>query len=117
MKLLTKKIEQQLLENARINRERINGEMNSLDFHPVVKFFTPDSSATYLLSEMDDEGRMFGLCDTGQGFPELGYVSLAEIKSVRGHYGLPIERDLYFQSKKPLSEYAEDARAKSRIDA
>ena len=30
---------------------------------------------------------------------ELGYVSLAELKSVKGPMGLPIERDLYYEPK------------------
>ena len=29
----------------------------------------------------------FGLCDLGIGCPELGYVSLSELKSVRGRLG------------------------------
>ena len=34
---------------------------------------------------------------------ELGYFSLSELKSVRGKFGLPVERDLYFQPTR-LSE-------------
>ena len=30
---------------------------------------------------------------------ELGYFSLSELKSVKGPLGLPIERDLHFESK------------------
>ena len=39
--------------------------------------FTPDAGATWLLTEIDpdDHDHAFGLCDLGQGFPELGYVS------------------------------------------
>lgn len=86
---------------------------------PVVKLFTPDASATWLLSEVDpdDPDRLFGLCDLGLGFPELGYVSLAEIAAVRGRLGLPVERDLHFVGDKPLSVYAEEARKHGRIIA
>jgi hypothetical protein len=42
-------------------------------------------------------------------------VSLAEIMSVRGPLGLPVERDLYFVADKPLSAYAEEARINGRI--
>jgi hypothetical protein len=37
---------------------------------------------------------MFGLCDLG--FPELGYVSLNEMKSVHLPFGMGIERDLHW---------------------
>jgi hypothetical protein len=30
---------------------------------------------------------------------ELGYFSLSELKSVKGPLGLPIERDLHYESK------------------
>ena len=46
---------------------------------------------------------MFGLVDGHE--KELGYVSLNELRSVRGPLGLPIERDLYWQPK-PLREIA-----------
>lgn len=58
-------------------------------------------TATWLLSESDpdDPDRLFGLCDLGLGFPELGYVSLAEIITLRGKLGLPIERDQHFHRR------------------
>ena len=43
-------------------------------------------------------------------FPELGYVSLYELQTVKGKMGLPMERDLHFTAKKALSEYADEAR-------
>lgn len=38
---------------------------------PVVKLFTPDAGATWLLTEVDpeDHGSAFGLCNLGLGFP------------------------------------------------
>lgn len=87
------------------------------DGPPLVKFFCPDGAATWLISEADadDPQVLFGLCDLGLGYPELGYVSLAEISSVRGRLGLPVERDLHFVADKPLSAYAAEAQAKGRI--
>jgi hypothetical protein len=84
---------------------------------PVVKLFTPDVGATWLLTEIDpdDHDHAFGLCDVGLGTPEMGWVSLAELATVRGRLGLPIERDLYFRADKPLSAYARDARLAGRI--
>jgi hypothetical protein len=45
----------------------------------------------------------FGLCDLGMGEPELGYVSLTELRAVRGKIGLPVERDEHFEADKTLS--------------
>ena len=63
----------------------------------------------------DDHDHAFGLCDLGLGFPELGWVSLAEIETVRGRLGLPVERDLHFAPQKSLSVFARDARLSGRI--
>ena len=40
---------------------------------------------------------------------ELGSVSLSEIAALRGGLGLPVERDLYFEARHPLSVYARAA--------
>lgn len=87
--------------------------------HPVLKLFTPDGAATWLISECDPDepDRLFGLCDLGLGCAELGYVSLREIMEVRGALGLPVERDVHFVADKPISAYAEEARVKGRIVA
>lgn len=97
----------------------VNGLNSGFDHKPVVKLFTPDANATWLLSECDpdDPDRLFGLCDLGLGFPELGYVSLEEIAGARGRLGLTVERDQHFVADKPLSVYAEEARAQGRITA
>jgi hypothetical protein len=47
--------------------------------------------------------------------PEIGWVSLGELATVRGGLGLPIERDLSFRAEKRLSVYARDARLAGRI--
>ncbi|MGO1079316.1 DUF2958 domain-containing protein [Inquilinus sp. CA228] len=82
-----------------------------IDPCPIVKLFTPDAGATWLLTELDptDPDLAFGLCDLGLGYPELGYVRLSEIASVRGALGLPVERDLFFKADQPLSRYADEA--------
>ena len=64
-----------------------------------------------------DPDRLFGLCDLGVGFPELGYVSLAELERLRGIMGLKVERDLYFTPTKSITAYADEARATRRIVA
>lgn len=83
---------------------------------PVVKLFNPMGAATWLASELDEDGdTLFGLADLGFGCPELGAFSLSEIESVRLPGGLGIERDLYFEPRFPLSAYAEAARIAGRI--
>jgi len=114
MKLLTKPIREKLIANER----RQHRSRSTLDPFPVVKLFTPDACCTWLLSELcPDEDTAFGLCDLGAGFPELGYVSLSELATVRGKLGLPVERDRHFTATQTLSEYAEEATAAGRVQA
>jgi len=131
MRLFTKAILKKLTANGASDFEAIAyGRGATEDFVPVVKLFTPDGAATWLLTalELDTDGeggeralaptgRAFGLCDLGMGFPELGYVSIDELMELRGAMGLPVERDRWFKGSKPLSEYADEARAKGRIAA
>ena len=98
-------------------RERLiaNGQ-NRGDHVPVVKFFSPVGAATWLLSELDENGdTLFCLADLGFGCPELGSVSLSEIAAVTLPLGLSIERDFHFEGRFPLSVYADAARIIGRI--
>lgn len=91
-------------------------EPNDLDPRPVVRLLTPDAHAVWLLTELDEaNGLAFGLCDLGLGFPELGYVSLAELEALRGPWGLRVERDTAFVADRPLSAYTRQALAAGRI--
>jgi len=87
------------------------------DFQPVVKLFTPDADATWLLTGLDpdDEDTAFGLCDLGLGCTELGRVSLRELSALRGRLGLPVERDRHFTTDKPLTAYADAAQTAGMI--
>ena len=80
------------------------------DLKPVVKLFG-GSACTWLLSELDPESNVaFGLCDLGFGTPELGYVSLDELKALKfPPFGLPIERDMHWEANKTLIGYAKEA--------
>ena len=89
------------LLTAHFDQLLANALAGNVDHSLVVKLFTPDGPATWLISEMDpdDPDRLFGLCDLGLGSPELGYVSLAELTTLRGPLGLPVERDEHFIPK------------------
>lgn len=108
MQLVTAELRRRLLAN---------GAVRDADHVPVLKLFDPCGAATWLIAEMrpDDPDTLFGLCDLGHGFPELGNVSLAEIAAVRGWLGLGIERDLQFTGRHPLSVYAAAAVREGRI--
>ncbi len=106
MKPLPASLLDQLIANFRQNQQ----SLGETDHWPVVKLFTPDAQCTWLLTEFDPaEELFFGLCDLGMGFPELGYVGLAELVSVRGRLGLPVERDRHWKAKGPLSAYVDAA--------
>lgn len=119
MKLITKAIEKKLTDNWLANQEHIEKTGgHTLDHKPVVKFFNPYGRGTWLITEMnpEDNDTMFGLCDLGMGEPELGYVSLSELKSIKGPLPtLGIERDMYTTFDKPISEYTSEARTKQAI--
>ena len=110
--LLTDEQRTQLLANG-----RITAEGGDHDPQPVVKLFTPDAHATWLLTELDPEDgdTAYGLCDIGIGMPELGAVKISDLASIVGPFKLPIERDLYFTAKRTLSEYTRLARINGSI--
>ena len=101
MLLLTQDLRARLITNGKSRGDHV----------PVVKFFNPVGSGTWLFSELDEDGDiLFGLCDLGFGCPEMGSVSLAEIAAVTLPFGLTIERDLCFEGRFPLTVYADAAR-------
>ena len=71
----------------------------------VVKYFHACSSATWYVfeGEKQEDGDWLFCFVSGLGCDELGYVSLNELRSFRGRFGLGIERDLHFRPT-PLSE-------------
>ncbi len=85
---------------------------------PIVKLFG-GGAFTWLISQMYPDGdTLYGLCDIGQGTPEIGCVSLSELKSLKfPPFGLGVERDLYFSPDKSLIKYYEEARQAGYIAA
>jgi len=119
MQLMTKAQRDKLLSNGYAAAKAIQDDGNTHDCEPVIKLFAPWSNATWLISELDPEDgdTMFGLCDLGMGEPELGYVSLSELKSIIGRFGLRIERDIHWTADQALTAYAKEARELGRIAA
>jgi hypothetical protein len=73
------------------------------------------TQSTWLLTELGLDDIAFGLCDLGMGTPELGFVSMHELRDLRDPLGLPVERDMHFDADIPLSAYAREAREHRRI--
>lgn len=89
----------------------------AIDPLPVVKLFTPDAHATWLLTEIDpaDGDTAFGLCDLGLCTPAPDTVRLSDLEAIRGPRNLPIQRDLHFTPRFTLSEYTRRAQADGSI--
>jgi len=88
MELMTKEIREKFKEVGSQEKKEIGEQI------VVVKFFDPTGSWTWYATEFDGEDTFFGLVD---GFElEWGTFSLSELQSVKGRFGLGIERDLYF---------------------
>ena len=100
--LITEDERQRLLAHG---QDRADGE--AIDPLPVVRLFTPDAHAIWLLTALDpvDADTAFGLIDLGIGMPELGTVKLSDLESIVGPRKQPVMRDRYFQAARPLSEY------------
>lgn len=65
------------------------------DVRIIAKFFCPWNQWTWYATEYDpEEGIFFGFVHGD--FDEFGNFSLNELQSVRGPFGLTIERDLHF---------------------
>jgi len=91
MKMLTKEIEARFVK---VGRQEEKGDEALV----ICKFFTPWSNWTWFATEYDPVERVFfGLV---QGMEtELGYFSLDEFATVRGPFGLKIERDLHWTER------------------
>ncbi|RJF94198.1 DUF2958 domain-containing protein [Sphingomonas cavernae] len=115
-KLLSPDLRAALRANDEARRAAVMEGAVEPDFVPVAKFFSPVGAATWLATELGEDGdTLFGLADLGFGCPELGAFSLAELLSVRLRFGLGIERDLDFDSGVPLSGWAAAARRAGSI--
>ena len=110
MILLTPELRAQLVANDLARCDALRRGDPAPDPVPVVRFFNPVGAATWLATELDEDGILFGIAELGFGCPELGSFALEELESIRLPFGLGIERDILFKGKFPLSVYTEAAR-------
>ncbi|HGM6158437.1 TPA: DUF2958 domain-containing protein [Pseudomonas aeruginosa] len=89
----------------------------AIDPLPVVRLFTPDAHATWLLAALDpaDGDTAWGLIDLGLGLPALGTAKLSDLAGIVGPNKQPVMRDRYFQATRPLSEYVRLAQENGSI--
>lgn len=68
----------------------------------IAKFFNPTGAGRWYATEYDPEEKLFfGFVSIfGDHCDEWGDFSLEELESYRGHFGLGLERDLYFTPKR-----------------
>ena len=85
MKLLTKEIE------SKLTKAGYDGT------RPICKFFTPWGRATWLITGIED-GILYGYADLGMDCVEWGGIgTVEELESIKGPFGLGIERDLHWE--------------------
>jgi len=99
MKLLTKELEQRFKEV---------GEQDIKDPLVICKFFNAGGVGTWWATAYFPEDKtFFGYVSIfGDECDEWGYFSLEELESIKGRFGLGIERDCFFKEK-PASEIKE----------
>src|SRR5271154_5695449 len=93
MKLLTKEIIRELEAHPLYSQE------NNPNPKILCKFFTPWSYWTWFVTEgqknADGDWLFFGMVHGME--KELGYFTLSELQSIKGPFGLKIERDMGFE--------------------
>jgi len=104
MKLFLKAQRDRLIKNHIAHKKEWNSEHpTSVDFKIVVKLFNPTGIGTWWLTELDPETNIaFGVAQLHER--EAGYIDLNELKEFKCVMGLPIERDMYFESNKHTIE-------------
>lgn len=101
-----------LLTDAQYEQLLVQGrqcaQTPGFDPMPVVKLYTPDAGAVWLLAYAypDDPGRVHGLCDANTGFPQLTDIRLDELDAMRGPNGHRLAVDTSFNATRTLSRYA-----------
>jgi len=94
MKLLTKELVERF--------NRVGSQEEIEDPLVIAKFFNPTGAGTWFATEYDPQSNnFFGYVSIfGDWNDEWGYFSLIELESLKGPFGLGIERDIYFKESK-----------------
>lgn len=94
MRLMTKTLERRFAQ--------VGSQENVKNPLVIAKFFNPTGAGTWYATEYDPNRRVFfGYVSIfGDYCDEWGSFSLDELESYRGHFGLGIERDLYWSEKR-----------------
>ena len=94
MQLLTKEIEKRF--------EKVGSQENDKNPLVIAKFFNPSGRGTWFATEYDPKEKIFfGYVSLfGDHNDEWGNFSLDELESVKGAFGLGIERDRHFGEKR-----------------
>ena len=97
MKIITKKIEKQLLATP----IGTHCEVMPKDIPIIFKLFSPWSGWTWFVTEgdrqPDGDWELYGMVHGD--FKEIGPFMLSELTSITGPAGLKIERDLHYKGK------------------
>lgn len=97
---------QRLVMN-RQEQQPVQGTKNERDFEPVVLLTIPGTNILWLLTELDEDGIAFGLCQIQCA--ELGSVSVDELLDIEVA-GWRVVQDTAFKPKTTLRGYADMAR-------
>jgi hypothetical protein len=90
MKLMTKELERRFAQ--------VGSQEEVKDPLVIAKFFNPTGAGTWYATEYDPKDKtFFGYVSIfGDWNDEWGYFSLEELESIKGSFGLGIERDLFW---------------------
>ena len=92
-----------LLTDELIKRfEKVGRQEEIKDPVVIAKFFNPTGAGTWFATEYDPQSKnFFGYVSIfGDWNDEWGYFSLEELESLKGPFGLGIERDIYFKERR-----------------
>ena len=100
MKILTKEVLEAFAKQGYC------GDKEMKDIKIVLKLFNPNGAGTWYIYEKEDDDIYWGFVNLGDPeMAEMGTVSMQELMSFRGRFGLGIERDMSF---KPMSMSLEE---------
>lgn len=105
MKLMTKAIEKRLARHPLYSMGSL-----MMEAEIIVRYFNPYGRGEWLITEAERQENgdwlMYGCCNLFEW--EWGYVLLSDLESIRGPFGLGIERDLYLRKNAKVRDYVRE---------